>query len=132
MTKAYRETKKGIILPNGNRINMGQLFPRKENNMTPQRPLNSCSPLHPRNGAPKNIVQAPPVAGQRSRTAPSHEYLHGQTAVQDERELPIKNFENSIALHPATTPKQRATLDQSNSPSANEKITTHAGADDVS
>ena len=105
MAPAYRSTPKGIVLKNGNRLNYGQLFPAKEGNQM-QRPLNSSSPLHPRNGAPKRTTVAAPVPGQRSRTAPSHDYLHG-APLDDEREPPIKAYERTIPLHPST-PKRIA------------------------
>jgi hypothetical protein len=106
MTKAYRETAKGLVLKNGNRINYGQLFPRKETNM--QRPLNSSSPMHPRDGAPKNTPTPATTSGMKRRTVGEpHPYLHGRT-VDDLPNAPGKDHEKPTPLHPATTPKQRA------------------------
>ncbi len=94
-------------------------------NKNPQRPLNSSGlmkslavgslPAAPartrtegegiaRTGAPKHIVDAPPVPGQRSRIGPSHEAFTGvgQTALDDEKELPLKSHAKEPPLHPAT------------------------------
>jgi hypothetical protein len=120
MAPAYRETKKGIVLNNGNRLNYGQLFPRKDTNdmASPyQRSLNSSSPLHPRNGSPKVTTEAQPVPGMRSRTARSHDYLHG-APLDDEREPPLKTYEQKIPLHPSTPARVAAAVGPSNDPAA--------------
>jgi len=63
-----------------------------------------------RSGAPKRTVDAPIKPGMTRQTSGDlHPYLHGQ-AVQDEPNVPLKTYETKIPLHPATTPKQRATV----------------------
>ena len=52
-------------LPKGTAMRNGQMI------------LDTSSPLHPRNGAAKRLTNPAPVFGQRSRIAPSHEFLHG-------------------------------------------------------
>jgi hypothetical protein len=70
-----------------------------------QRPLNSASPLHPRNGAPKRTAVAQPVPGQkRQRTGEPHPYHHGVTV--DDAPNKSKTFTGTIPVHPGMTSKQ--------------------------
>lgn len=74
-----------------------------------QRPLNSSSLLHPRNGAAKKTVDAQPVPGMVRQTKPSHDFLHG-SPIDDEPNTPLapKSHESKIPVHPGMTDKQRA------------------------
>ena len=67
--------------------------------MQTQRPLNSVSNIA-RDGAPKKLTDPEIVKGQVRQTKPSHEFLHGQTTIDDE--APAKSFEGKGAepLHP--------------------------------
>jgi hypothetical protein len=67
--------------------------------------VNEASSVHPRNGAPKRIVEAAPVPGQRSRIAPSHPFRHGAPAPLDDEPLEkfSKTYEQEIPVHPNMT-----------------------------
>jgi hypothetical protein len=68
-----------------------------------QRPLNSSSPLHPRNGAPKNPAtdNVPVAHGMRSRTAP-HSAVSGSPF--DDEPLQ-KTYEGvQVPINPGTHP----------------------------
>jgi hypothetical protein len=75
-----------------------------------QRPLNSASPLHPRNGAPKRTADVATVPGQkRQTTGDLHPYLHGQT--QDDS-APDKagHSGTNVPIHSGMTDRQKAAL----------------------
>jgi hypothetical protein len=99
MTKIDRTPKKGLVLPNGNRLSHGLLFIGASKM---QKPLDASSPLHPRNGSPKKVAVAPVRAGMRSRqTDTLHPYLHGQT-VTDSTPLKAGHSGLSDPIHPGT------------------------------
>src|SRR6185437_11759287 len=134
MTKAYLTGPRGIMLANGARMQHGQIIGGNPMQKNPQRPLNSASPMKTlnvgtlpaapqrpapggeyniaRHGAPKNIADALPVPGQRSRIGASHAAYTGpgQATLDDEPNLPLKDHAKAIPLHPSTTPKQRAAV----------------------
>jgi hypothetical protein len=102
----------------------------------PQRPLNTSYPTNPmgalkvgslpaapprpapgsdgniaRAGAPKHIVDAQPVPGQKRQSGDGVYTGPGQTySLDDEKELPIKSHAKSIPVHPGMTDKQRAKI----------------------
>jgi hypothetical protein len=115
MTKAYLTPPKGIRLPTGGRLRFGMII-GGDPMQNVQRPLNSS--VHPRNGSPKRTVEAQPVPGMKRQTPDSVFTGPGQSALEDEPNLPIKSYEKPIPLHPSTTAKQRATIDPSNDPKA--------------
>lgn len=119
MSKAWQTPPKAIRLANGARLTHGQIIgatnmitPRKFNSSHPMAKLNvgtlPAAPARPgpggdaniaRAGAPKRIVDAPPVPGQKRQTSGDvHPYLHGQ-AVDDE--VPEKSFASAAPIHPA-------------------------------
>jgi hypothetical protein len=70
--------------------------------MNNQRPLNSASPLHPRNGAPKRLTDTATTPGMTRQTSSDlHPFAHGQ-AVNDE---PLqKTYEGKeVPIHTAMT-----------------------------
>ena len=85
-----REPKKGLTLPNGNRLGRGQLFLAKGNTMKPNLA---------RDGAAKRLTTPAITHGMVRQSAPSHAYLHGQ-AVDDE--VNDKNFvgKGNVETHP--------------------------------
>jgi hypothetical protein len=112
MTKAYLTPPRSIKLPNGSRMNFGQVIGDAKMTGPYQRSLNSSSPFHPRNGAPKRAaVEAPPVVGQKRQTPDSVFTGPGQSALDDEPNLPIKSHAKPIPVHSGMTNKQRAALD---------------------
>jgi hypothetical protein len=91
---------KGWTLPNGNRLNHGQLFLAKGNTLmskqqqqkamlramrrgTPGAAPNTATGTIARTGIDKVLPEAPIAHGMTRQTKPSHEFLHGQ-AVDDE------------------------------------------------
>lgn len=70
-----------------------------------QRPLNSASPLHPRNGAPKRtqteFASAEPAMEGRQNYAPNHPLLPGAKRPLDDEPMQ-KTFANgkSEPIHP--------------------------------
>ncbi|WP_338830449.1 hypothetical protein [Bradyrhizobium sp. 27S5] len=68
------------------------------------RPLNSS--FGGRDGAPKRIVDARPVPGQRRQTKPSHDFLHGAPPLDDEKEPPLKSYEKPIPIHNGMSKQQ--------------------------
>jgi len=73
-----------------------------------QRPLNSAyRDKIGRDGAPKNIVDAPPSFGMR-RQQKGGIGFHGGVAVDDLPNTPLKSHEKPIAVHPSMTPTQVA------------------------
>jgi hypothetical protein len=100
---------RGIMLPSGLRLNHGQMFTSQGEN--PMQKLNSPkAPLSvaqqeagegmARTGAPKNIVEAPPVYGmKRATVGPLAAYHHG-VSVDDEPNA-VKSFTRETPLHSA-------------------------------
>ena len=79
--------------------------------MQPPRKLNSSTPEGiARAGAPKRIVDAPPVPGQKRQTPDSVFTGPGQTKLDDEPNLPIKSHAKPIPVHDGMTSKQRAAI----------------------
>ena len=88
---------KGWTLPNGNRLNHGQLFlakgntlmnkqqqqkamlraMRRSNQSTPGAAPNTASGTIARTGFDKVLPEAPTAHGMTRQTKPSHEFLHG-------------------------------------------------------
>jgi hypothetical protein len=111
MTKAYLTPPKGIKVANGGKMRHGQIIGGTDT-MTPcQRSLNSSSPLHPRNGAAKVTAVAQPVPGQKRQTPDAVFTGPGQSALDDEPNLPMKHHQVMAPIHPGMTDKQRAKID---------------------
>jgi len=104
MAPAYRETKKGIVFENGNRINYGQLFPKKGTTIM-QRKLNSSQPPRDppnlaRDGGAKNIATPAIVPGQvRQTKGQPAAYHHGVTVDDLPNSGIIKSHEKPIPAH---------------------------------
>jgi hypothetical protein len=99
MSKAYLTGPRPIKLANGATLRNGQIIGGDPMQKNPQRGLNTAYNVA-RDGAPKRIVDAAPVPGQRRQTTGDlHPYLHGQT-VDDE--VPEKSFGTAAPIHPAT------------------------------
>jgi hypothetical protein len=121
MTKAYRTPPKGIKLPNGSKMQFGQLIGGTP--MYNQRPLNSSSPLHPRNGAPKNTAtEFAPVINHRSRTAHGPGVITGN-AHEDEPLEKDYVGRGQVPVHPGMTDKQKAEHDPNGANSASAVLT---------
>jgi hypothetical protein len=131
-------TKKGITLANGNRLNHGQLFPRKDKTMgtqledlaMTQRRINQPAKAAPvaaavavavavepkdppniaRDGAEKKLTTPQPVFGHKRRTEGTlHPHLHGQA--QDDA-VPVKSYAGkSVPVHSAMTDNQKMSID---------------------
>jgi hypothetical protein len=123
-----RTPAKGLVLPNGNRLNRGQLFPAKGSTMTDngqrdamQRAMQRTpgarantiekdSLLHPRNGAPKALTNPAIAHGMPRQTKGElHPYLHGQ-AINDEVDdkVHVGNGNSPTAFGMVTQPKSNA------------------------
>jgi len=68
----------------------------------PQRAASSGDHNISRDGAEKRTVAAPIKPGMTRQTPDSFYTGPGQTALEDEPNLPIKSHEKAIPLHPAT------------------------------
>ena len=89
---------KPILLPNGGRLHHGQITGVEIMKSNPQRKLNSALP---RNGAPKNITDAPIKPGMKRTTSGEPAAYHHGVSVGDEPNA-VKSFTNPAPLHPAT------------------------------
>ena len=82
MTKAYLTGPRGIKLPNGSRLQHGQIIGGDPMQNNPQRGLNTAYNVA-RDGAPKRTEAAPVKPGMTRQTKGDlHPYLHGQAAMQ--------------------------------------------------
>jgi hypothetical protein len=126
MTKAWQTPPRTFRLANGGRLAHGQIIRGVTDMKTnPQRPLNTTY-AHKigRNGAPKNIVDAPIAHGMKRQTKGTFGFHHG-VAVQDEP-MTTKTFDASkpISVHPGMTDKQAAR--HAATPSANDVLSSAA------
>jgi hypothetical protein len=109
MTKAYLTPPKAIRLPSGGRMRLGMIIGGEPIMQNPQRPLNSALNIA-RDGAPKRVVEAQTVPGQKRQTkGEPHPYHHG-VSIDDTPNLPIKAHTKSIPVHSGMTEAQKAKL----------------------
>jgi hypothetical protein len=125
MTKAWQTPPRALHVKGG-RLTHGQLIKGATDMKTiPQRPLNTTyTDRIGRDGAPKNIVDAPIAHGMKRQTRGEFGFHHGVT-VQDEP-MTTKTFDASkpIAAHPGMTDRQVAR--HAAMPSANDVLSNAA------
>jgi hypothetical protein len=101
----YLTGPRGIKLPSGAKMQHGQII----GGDPMQRKLNTAYNVA-RDGAPKNIPDAPIKPGMKRQTSGELAAYHHGVSVDDTPNVPLKSYEKPIPVHAAMTDKQRANI----------------------